>query len=345
MKSVLESVPDKSTKVKYWNSIKEFIIYFWTRLLTEARYRISSSVSISIVVHILVLAGYLSMSALDLVVEPPIREISFIDLTEVENKPEEAIKKSSPPPNVSRPVETQPEEQPEIATTGSPSPITIGGERIFLDSRRKQAPINVNQIESVDKTVARTKDDLLKVSPAIGVKRDENVSKPQALDLGKNREMLIASTQPTSEAFPIGQAGKPQIELSSGQAVAGSMEPTASDFGSAPPEKKKDTPELKPQETQTIITGVLANRKIVKKVIPPFPRWAKMQGISATISLNFTVMENGVVKENVIVNRTSGSLQWDKIVIAALKNWQFVPLDNKGVREDQSGVITFQFIL
>ena len=119
----------------------------------------------------------------------------------------------------------------------------------------------------------------------------------------------------------------------------------ASDFGTAPPEQKKDTPELKPQETQTIITGVLANRKILKKVIPPFPRWAKMQGISATISLNFTVMENGVVKENVIVNRTSGSLQWDKIVIAALKNWQFVPLDNKGIREDQSGVITFQFIL
>jgi TonB family protein len=345
MKSDFKSVVEENTRAKYWDSFKESIFYVWTRLITEARYRISSSVSISIAVHLLVLAGYLSMSALDTVVEPPIREISFIDLTEVEKKPENVIKKSSPPPAVSRPVETQPEEQPEIATAGSPAPITLGNDRIFLDSRRKQAPINVNQIESVDKNVAQTKDDFLQVSPAIGVKRDENVSKPKALDLGQNREMLIASTQQTSGAFPIAQTGKPQIDLSPGQVVTGSTESMTSDFGAAPPVQKKDTPELKPQETQTIITGVLANRKILKKVIPPFPRWAKMQGISATISLNFTVMENGVVKENVIVNRTSGSLQWDKIVIAALKNWQFVPLDKRGVREDQSGVITFQFIL
>jgi len=345
MKSTFRPMANNNAKTYDRSSFVELILHFWVSLITETRYRISSSVSFSIVIHVLVLLGYFSLSALDRFVEPPIREISFIDLTEVEREPENIIKKkSAPPPLKSRIGETQPEEQPEIATSGSPAPITLGSDRIFLDSRRKQAPINMNQLESVNNKINQTKD-LLKVSPAIGVKRDENVTKPQALDLGNNREMLIASTQQTSGAFPIGQAGKPQIDLSPGQTVTGSVESMTTNFGTALPEQKKDAPELKPRETQTVITGVLASRKILKKVIPPFPRWAKMQGISATISLHFTVMENGLVKENVIVNRTSGSLQWDKTVIAALKNWQFVPLDKKGIREDQSGVITFQFIL
>jgi TonB family protein len=56
-------------------------------------------------------------------------------------------------------------------------------------------------------------------------------------------------------------------------------------------------------------------------------------------------MENGTVKENVIIERTSGSLQWDQMVIAALKNWEFVALPGKGLRQDQTGVITFQFVI
>ena len=110
-------------------------------------------------------------------------------------------------------------------------------------------------------------------------------------------------------------------------------------------EPKKEENLLKPKETQTIITGALANRKVLKRVIPPFPRWAKIQGVGATISLRFTVMENGTVKENVIIERTSGSLQWDQMVISALKKWQFVPLKSGGLRQDQTGVITFQFVI
>ena len=81
------------------------------------------------------------------------------------------------------------------------------------------------------------------------------------------------------------------------------------------------------------------------KVIPQFPYWAKNKGVGATISLRFTVMQNGVVKETVIVERTSGSLQWDQMVISALKKWTFVPLKSGGLRQDQTGVITFQFVI
>jgi TonB family protein len=325
-------------------SLYGVILDFWLKLVTETRYRISGSVSVSLAIHLLLILGYFSLSALDQSFETPIQEISFIDLSELE-KPEEVIKKkNSQPPPKSRTVETQPEEEQDITTTGASAPITLGGDRIFLDSRRKQAPIKVNQLESLNNDITDDKD-ILNVSPALGVKRDDRVSKPQALDLGKDRDLLMASTSKSSRPIAFNNAYNPQIDLSGGKVDTGPAESMASDFSTPPPQEKKDEPKLKPKETQTIITGVLANREILKKVIPPFPRWAKIQGISATISLHFTVMENGLVKENVIVNRTSGSLQWDKTVIAALKNWQFVSLPKKGVREDQSGVITFQFIL
>lgn len=331
----------QSSETYQKNTFNRVILNFWLKLVTETRYRISGSVSISIVIHILVLLAYFSLSALDQSFEPPIQEISFIDLTEVEKKPENIKPKNYHPPVKTRIVEKQPEEQPEA---GSSAPVTLGGERIFLDSRRKQAPININQLERMDNNISEEKD-ILNVSPALGVKRDDRVSKPQALDLGENRDLLTASASQASGAIGFNQTNNSQIDLSGGKIATGPAESMVSDFGTPPPQEKKKDPELKPKETQTIITGVLANRGILKKVVPPFPRWAKIQGISATISLHFTVMENGFVKENVIVNRTSGSLQWDKTVIAALKNWQFVPLPQKGVREDQSGVITFQFIL
>ena len=107
----------------------------------------------------------------------------------------------------------------------------------------------------------------------------------------------------------------------------------------------KELKSLIPKETQTIITGDLANREIVEKVIPQFPYWAKTKGVGATIALRFTVMQNGIVKETVIVEKTSGSLQWDQMVISALKKWKFVPITSGGLRQDQTGVITFQFVI
>lgn len=327
------------------NSFMELIFYFWMKIITETRYRLSGSVSFSLLVHVLIILAYFSISSLDRPVEPPIREISFIDLTEVEKKPEEVIKKKVfRPPIAPKIPEKQAEKQPEIAQTATNAPITLGKERIFLDSPRKQAPINIQKLEPIADNVNQMKD-MLKVSPAIGVKKDDRTSKPQALDLGKNRDMLIASTSQTQGAVSFNQTGKPQIDLGAGRIMAEPGEAVVGELGSTNPEPKKEENLLKPRETQTIITGALANREVIKKVIPPFPRWAKIQGVGATISLRFTVMENGTVKENVIIERTSGSLQWDQMVISSLKNWQFVALTKKGVREDQTGVITFQFVL
>ena len=102
---------------------------------------------------------------------------------------------------------------------------------------------------------------------------------------------------------------------------------------------------MKPKKTQTYITGPLANREIIDKTVPSFPLWAKAQGVGASISLRFTVMENGTVKENIIVERTSGSSEWDQLVVQSLKKWKFAALDQSDIRHDQTGMITFQFVI
>lgn len=322
-------------------SLKGLAWRLWYRLIARNRYRISTSVSLSILIHTLFVMGYFSLSALEPASDPPIREITFVDLTEEENKPEVIKQRESRPVNP-RIAQNEPQE-PEVVKSAASAPLALGSDRIFLDSPRKQAPINVKQFEPVAE-VSLAKDKI-SVSPAIGIKKDDKVSKPQALDLGSSRERSPALASQTTGAVSIDPGNKPTIDLKPGRISAGSGEAVTGDFKTAPPQPVEKELLLEKQETQTVITGVLANREILKKVVPPFPKWAKMQGVSAAISLRFTVMENGTVKENVIIERTSGSLQWDQIVISALKNWQFAPLPKQGVREDQTGVITFKFVI
>jgi TonB family protein len=329
---------------KFFN---ETIPRLWYQIVVENRFRISGSFTFSLVIHTFIALGYFSLSVLDRPAEPPIREISFIDLTEVE-KPKE-ITKPEPeiyrkPKVVQAPAKPQEVEEQRLAQSDASKPLTLGNERIFMDTPRKQAPINIAQIEPVNKGIDQPKD-IVKISPAIGVKKDNKISKPKALDLGQEKDIIIASTSSSDNALSFGQTDRAQIDLQPGNIINTSVEAVTHDLGKKNPPSKNKESLIKPLETQTVITGVLANRQILKKIIPPFPRWAKKQGVGASISLFFTVMENGAVKENVVIKRTSGSLQWDQMVISALKNWQFVPLADKGIREDQTGVITFQFVL
>ena len=78
----------------------------------EAQYRLSGSVSLSVIIHIFLLLGYLGLGALDQPSEPPIREITFIDMNEVEEEPEETVVKREAPPPVRREVPPpRPEEE------------------------------------------------------------------------------------------------------------------------------------------------------------------------------------------------------------------------------------------
>ncbi len=91
------------------------------------------------------------------------------------------------------------------------------------------------------------------------------------------------------------------------------------------------------------ITGALANRKVVNRVIPEYPEWAREKGVEASVAIQFTVAPEGRVKEDTIfVARTSGYPALDELAINALKKWVFVPLPLDQYR-DEVGTITMSF--
>ena len=220
---------------------------------------------------------------------------------------------------------------------------------------RKQIPINLANMAPLVLDAPKS-DDVLHVFPSNGLKTLEKGNKvPRGLDLNSKSFMKLVADKKPDFLAPDANIPHSGIVLASKttdvknqneQVLAG---PALLTENSIRVEKNLDG--AKPQKlvnnlskSKMFITGPLASRGILYKIIPTFPRSAKRQGIGATISLRFTVMETGKVKENVIVVRTSGLKDWDDQVIDTLQKWRFKPLPVLG-RKDQSGVITFQFVL
>lgn len=106
--------------------------------------------------------------------------------------------------------------------------------------------------------------------------------------------------------------------------------------------------ELKPKkgpggkETRVRLSGPIKERKITKKVIPPYPKWARRKGVFGTVSFKFWVTPDGFVKERVVLLYSSGYPELDKIAERALKQWKFEPIETD---EIQWGIVTFIFEL
>lgn len=310
-------------------------------------------VFLSIYIHVLVIGIFLGLSVLAKPEVLEIREISFIDLTvepetEVIKKP--VIKKK----NLFQRQFSKKSDDSQILKDRVEEPINdksiTPGRR--LDMKRKQAPINLARNAPVMLSKSKTSD-ILKISPAKGTQTNKKivpaptpiniVSAPTPINLDRKNNLKLSGTT-RKHNLPTTKTRKPQISLAKKKL---NIEPEKSEKQPQPfqqPSKNLQLTLAGLKKSRTFITGQLASRKILHKSTPKFPFWAKKQGVGATISMNFTVMEDGRVKENILVVRTSGSKEWDDAVIQALKEWRFAPLSTKG-RRDQTGVITFQFVI
>jgi TonB family protein len=92
------------------------------------------------------------------------------------------------------------------------------------------------------------------------------------------------------------------------------------------------------------LVGPVADRPVVKYETPEYPEWAKRDGVEGSVTLYFVVRPNGWVKENVLVQKTSGFQDFDQKALIALMNWRFQPLEG-GATGEQWGSITFHFKL
>lgn len=90
------------------------------------------------------------------------------------------------------------------------------------------------------------------------------------------------------------------------------------------------------------LAGPVADRPLLSFEKPVYPEWAKRDGVEASVTLRFFVLPNGTVKENILVEKTSGFSDFDNNAKTALLQFQFEPL--KGAAE-QWGRITFNYRL
>ena len=91
------------------------------------------------------------------------------------------------------------------------------------------------------------------------------------------------------------------------------------------------------------IRGPLSRRTVLYRELPSYPEWAEKEGIEAGVSVHFVVLSKGKVKDNIYVARTSGYPVLDKLVMEALRHWQFASLKGDLYGKEEWGVFTFYF--
>lgn len=316
----------------------------------EDNIRTHLGIALSVLIHGICILSFMGLSHIKSPEEPPIREITFIDMNDAMfQKKKTATKKAvqrqikKQEPQQLKPVEKI---EPEVAVASSKIDLNRKN-RFPVDEPRRQAPISIERHASISGASSlNNQNDILKISPANNGTAKKRLVVGPSIDLASSKKITLASTVKNPVNFESERTIQPKIDLTKKSIGVESNKPIALEnnkLPQKPAEKSKSFAAL--NQAQTFIAGPLGSRQILHKKIPAFPLWAKRKGVGATVSLRFTVMENGKVKENILVERTSGSGEWDKMVIQSLKEWLFKPLENTDKRFDQTGVITFQFVI
>lgn len=92
------------------------------------------------------------------------------------------------------------------------------------------------------------------------------------------------------------------------------------------------------------LIGPVADRPVLHSALPVYPEWAKRDAVEGSVTLYFVVRSDGSVKENVLVQKTAGFEDFDDSARTALRAWRFEPL-REGRTGEQWGTITFHFRL
>lgn len=92
------------------------------------------------------------------------------------------------------------------------------------------------------------------------------------------------------------------------------------------------------------LTGPVADRPLISYTRPEYPEWAKKEAVEGSVTIYFVVLPDGRIKENVMVQKTSGFGDFDDNAIHALLAWHFAAME-KGAIGEQWGTITFHYRL
>lgn len=90
------------------------------------------------------------------------------------------------------------------------------------------------------------------------------------------------------------------------------------------------------------IYGDAAARKLLHSQPPAYPRWAQAEGAKAVVTLSFTLMPDGTVRDNVSIESVTGQRDLAQYAVDAMKKFRFVKSEDK---KEQKGFAVFRFEL
>ena len=192
----------------------------------------------------------------------------------------------------------------------------------MIDAHQSQVAVDLDAFaEDIDLNIA-----VLRVGK--GVSTDEILAQDKFI-VPLDARALPAKIGAFAQAGFSKAGGEGGIELTEGTEDFKADVEKREVFKQAATQKK----EMKAEEgggpkTEVEITGALADRKLIKWPLPPYPEWAQQQGISAYLNINLKVGADGKVTGTVITISTTGYPQWDEMVINWIKSnwlWQNVP--------------------
>lgn len=91
------------------------------------------------------------------------------------------------------------------------------------------------------------------------------------------------------------------------------------------------------------LAGPVADRALTNWRLPTYPEWAKREAIEGSVRLRFFVLPDGGVKEDVMIEKTSGYEDFDRNATLALLDWRFEAVP--GATGEQWGSITLDYRL
>ena len=303
----------------------------------HSRARTREALSVSTVIHLLIFL-WLALNRAGAGELAGLTEITFVEETDPNGQPDAA------PPMARETTSSAPVQQVSTKASQEEAPehfqraLERGDNAPRPQSTRAVTDILNERLDAISKNgESTTRIASLVPSPNVGIPAPAGLPGPGSVPNGVPATLNRDSTPGAGGTAPValrrlgGNPGaRPMMAAATIDAPAAAPAPATHSGGGAR------------NLAGANLVGPVADRAVTRYKVPDYPDWAKRDGTEGSVTLYFFVLPDGRVKENVLVERTSGFSDFDDRAVAALLEWKFValPLSN-----EQWGRITFDYKL
>jgi len=254
-------------------------------------------------------------------------------------------------------AEIQPAELPPILARSQPAPrLIVPKETPSVHEERKRFR-RQNPFSTVAPKPQERDASVDKFNDRLAVLHDREVEKPKKIaslstptpvgrptlagvDAEKEpRRPVDLARQGTPTTAPVELKRSPVKVQKSSMVMA-----TIPDTEAKPVEMQDTDTDAQRELAGALLTGPVADRPLISFRKPDYPEWAKDEAVEGSVTIYFVVLPDGRIKENIMLQKTSGFGDFDNNAVGALRSWRFEPLKG-GATGEQWGTITFHYRL